>query len=162
MKYETILPDATSQATWFLENDALPDYMQAHPDGDAIWYIIRQQLPRLMPANPVLIHGDYWSGNILWEGEQLTGILDWENVAFGNPGFDIAYCRMEMLIDGMDAAAETFLKTYEAVTGKPVVNLGLCELAIAAIPMWQRAPYLTISPIQERFRQFVANAKKRL
>jgi len=157
-----ILPDATIQATWFLENDTMPDYMQAYPDGESIWNILRQELPKMTPADPVLVHGDYWSGNILWEKGQLTGILDWENVAFGDPGFDIAYCRMEMIIDGMDDAADTFLKTYEADTGKPVVNLELCELAVAVQPMWQHAPYLAISPIQERFRQFVANAKKRI
>ena len=157
-----ILPDATSQATWFTENDTVPDYMQAYPDGESIWNIIRQELPKMTPPGPVLVHGDYWSGNMLWEKGQLTAILDWENVAFGDPGFDIAYCRMEMIIDGMDDAADTFLKTYETYTGKPVVNLGLCELAVAVQPMWQRAPYLTTSPIQERFRQFVANAKKRM
>jgi aminoglycoside phosphotransferase (APT) family kinase protein len=106
-----------------------------------------------------LVHGDYWSGNILWEHGVITGILDWEDAAWGDPGFDIAYCRMEMLIDGMDEAAATFLDTYQTITGNPVANLGLCELAVAVGPMRQRAPYLTTSPIQERFRQFVAHAK---
>lgn len=157
-----ILPDATSQATWFLENDIVPEYMQAYPDGESIWNTIRQELPKITPTDPVLVHGDYWSGNMLWEKGQLTAILDWENVAFGEAGFDIAYCRMEMIIDGMDDAADTFLETYETYAHKPVVNLGLCELAVAVRPMWERAPYLTTSPIQERFRQFVANAKKRM
>jgi aminoglycoside phosphotransferase (APT) family kinase protein len=156
------LPNATTQATWFATHDTVPDYMQAYPDGESIWQILREALPTMTPTTPVLVHGDYWSGNILWEHGQVTGILDWEDVAWGDPGFDIAYCRMEMLIDGMDEAAASFLNTYETITGTPVVNLGLCELAVAVGPMWQRAPYLTISPIQERFRQFVANAKTHL
>jgi aminoglycoside phosphotransferase (APT) family kinase protein len=157
-----LLPNATTQATRFIQTDTIPDYMQAHPDGESIWNILRAELPKMKPADSVLVHGDYWSGNMLWEHSQLTGILDWENAAFGEPGFDIAYCRMEMVIDGMWDAADVFLKTYETHTGKPVANLSLCELAVTVQPMWQRAPYLTISPIQERFRQFVANAKERL
>ena len=160
--FVAILPDATTQATWFLKNDTPPDYMQAHPDGEFIWNFLRKELPKMKPAEHVLTHGDYWSGNMLWEVGQLRGILDWENVAFGEPGFDIANCRMEMIIDGMDTAADTFLTTYERLTGKPVVNLGLCELAVAVQPMWQRAPFLTISPFQERFRRFVSNARHRL
>jgi hypothetical protein len=69
---------------------------------------------------------------------------------------------MELIIDGMGDAAETFLRIYEAITGQVVANLGLCELAVAVQPMWQRAPFLTTSPYQERFRQFVATAKQRL
>jgi aminoglycoside phosphotransferase (APT) family kinase protein len=157
-----LLPDATTQATWFLKDDTMPDYMQAYPDGESVWQIIRQKLPKMQPVEPGLVHGDYWSGNILWESGRVTGILDWENVAFGEPGFDVANCRMEMIIDGMDEAADSFLSTYESSTGKLVANLGLCELAVAVQPMWQRAPFLTTSPIQERFRQFVANAKKRV
>jgi aminoglycoside phosphotransferase (APT) family kinase protein len=157
-----ILPDATSRATGFLDNDTIPDYMQAYPDGEMIWYTVRQELPNMAPVDPVLVHGDYWSGNVLWENGQLTGILDWEDVSFGEPGFDVAYCRMEMIIDGMYDAADTFLSTYETCTGKPVVNLALCELAMAVTSMRERAPYLAISPIKERYRQFVADAKKRL
>lgn len=156
------LPDATAQFTWFLKNGSIPDYMREHPDGAAIWEIIWNKLPTLKPVENLLVHGDYWSGNILWDQGQLTGILDWENVAFGEPGFDVANCRMEMIVDGMDGAADTFLHIYEASTGKAVANLGLCELTVAAQPMWQRAPFLTISPYEERFRRFIATAKERL
>jgi aminoglycoside phosphotransferase (APT) family kinase protein len=156
------LPDATAQATWFLKNGSIPDYMRDHPDGAKIWEILHHELPALKSAEGGLVHGDYWSGNILWEHGKLTGILDWENVGFGQPGFDVANCRMEMMVDGMDDAADIFLRTYEAMTGNPVANLGLCELTVAVQPMWQRAPFLTISPYQERFRRFVANARQRV
>lgn len=156
------MPDATAQATWFLKSGSIPEYMRDHADGAAVWEIVHHELGALEPAAGVLVHGDYWSGNILWNQGNVTGILDWENVAFGEPGFDVAYCRMEMIVDGMDDAADTFLRTYEALTGKPVANLGLCELVVAVQPMWQRAPFLTTAPYQERFRRFVANAKQRI
>jgi aminoglycoside phosphotransferase (APT) family kinase protein len=162
VELSAFLPNATTQATWFLTQKAIPDYVQAHPDGNALWHILRQELPKMKLTDQGLVHGDYWSGNMLWDAGQLRAVLDWENVAFGEPGFDIAYCRMEMIIDGMDSAAESFLKTYESIVGKPVANLGFCELAVAVQPMWQRAPYLRISPYQERFREFISNAKQRL
>jgi aminoglycoside phosphotransferase (APT) family kinase protein len=158
----TILPDAKTQATWFLENDTIPDYMQEYPDGESIWNILRQEFPKVQTADPGLVHGDYWSGNILWDKGQLTGILDWEFTAFGDPGFDVAYCRMEMAVDGMWEPADTFLKTYEAHTGKPIAHLGLCELAVTVQIMGRRAPFLTVSPMQECFRQFIANAIRSL
>jgi aminoglycoside phosphotransferase (APT) family kinase protein len=156
------LPDVRSQFKRFTENDTIPDYMREHPDGESIWYIVHENMAKLISENPSLVHGDYWSGNMLWEQGQLTGILDWENVVMGNAGLDVANCRLEMIIDGMNAAASEFLKIYEAHIGKPVKHLGLCELVVATDPMWQHAPFLTVSPYQERFRQFVADAKKRL
>jgi aminoglycoside phosphotransferase (APT) family kinase protein len=162
IELSALLPNATAQATWFLVQNTIPDYMQAHPDGSDLWHILRQELPNMKLADQGLVHGDYWSGNMLWDAGQMSAVLDWENIAFGEPGFDVAYCRMEMIIDGMDSAAEIFLKTYEAAVGKTVVNLGFCELAVAVQPMWQRAPYLRNSPYQERFREFIANAKQRL
>jgi aminoglycoside phosphotransferase (APT) family kinase protein len=158
----TSLPGATTQATWFLVTGSLPDYMRAYPDGASIWQVIQRELPTIKPSEPVLVHGDYWSGNILWDNGQVSGLLDWENAAFGERGFDVAYCRMEMMLEGMDEAAELFLQTYERMMGQPVVNLALCELAVAVQPMWQRAPFLTTAPYQERFRRFVANANQRV
>lgn len=162
VEIQTILQNATTQMTWFLRKEIIPDYMKAYPDGPSIWETINQALPQLQSSIPVIVHGDFWSGNILWDRSQVTGILDWENAACGEPGFDVANCRMEMIVDGMDAAADTFLKKYVSITNRAVANLGLCELVVAVQPMWQRAPFLEISPYQERFRQFVANAMDRL
>jgi aminoglycoside phosphotransferase (APT) family kinase protein len=159
---QTILPNATTQMTWFLRNGIIPDYMKAYPEGPSIWEIINQALPQLQSFIPTIVHGDFWSGNILWDRGQVTGVLDWENAACGESGFDVANCRMEMIVDGMDAAADTFLKTYESITNRTVANLGLCELVVAVQPMWQRAPFLEISQYRERFRQFVANAMDRM
>ena len=152
------LPDAMQIGTWFLEGNTIPDYMQAYPDGQRVWQTVQRYRPQVQATQRVLVHGDYWSGNMLWENGQLTGILDWERAAFGDPGFDIAYCRLEMFIEAMDEAADLFLKTYETLTGWSVVNLRFCELAIAALPMLWRPSWLTQSPIQERYRRFVATA----
>ncbi len=36
----------------------------------------------------VLVHGDYWLGNMLVDGEQIVGLIDWETAHRGNPTED--------------------------------------------------------------------------
>jgi aminoglycoside phosphotransferase (APT) family kinase protein len=60
------------------------------------------------PSGPtVFIHRDYHPGNVLFEGDLLTGIVDWVNACAGPPEIDIAHCRINIaLAHGLDAADE--------------------------------------------------------
>jgi aminoglycoside phosphotransferase (APT) family kinase protein len=52
------------------------------------WDSARHELERFEPA---LRHGDPWYGNLLVdESGELTGVLDWEGLAFGDPAADFA------------------------------------------------------------------------
>src|SRR5215472_4832781 len=51
-------------------------------------------LPRCNP--PVLLHGDFWPGNVLWKDGQFVAIIDWEEAALGDPLADVANCRLEI------------------------------------------------------------------
>lgn len=44
---------------------------------------------RLVPVAPRLLHGDLHPRHIYAEGNQLTGFIDWGDVAFGDPLFDL-------------------------------------------------------------------------
>jgi len=155
------LLDANAEATWFTRSKKVPDYMKAHPDGALVWRTVRDRLPDIHPASPALVHIDYYPGNILWDQGRITAVVDWEEAAYGDPGIDVAYCRMQLALDGMDQAADDFLAAYEADMG-PVANLGFWELAAAARPMFDPAGWIEEPPAKERFRQFIADAKKRL
>ncbi|MEM6929386.1 MAG: phosphotransferase, partial [Myxococcota bacterium] len=48
------------------------------------------------PLDAVL-HGDFWSGNVLWRDGQLVAVLDWEDAARGDPLSDLAGARIELL-----------------------------------------------------------------
>jgi len=43
---------------------------------------------RLRTYSPAVIHGDFWFGNLLIEGNRITGLLDFENLALGDPVAD--------------------------------------------------------------------------
>jgi aminoglycoside phosphotransferase (APT) family kinase protein len=155
------LMDANSEAIWFLRSGVVPAYMSAYPDGARLWQAVYDLLPHIRQVSPRLVHLDYWPGNVLWAQDRITAVVDWEEAAYGDPGIDVAYCRMNMSLDGMDRAADEFLRAYEARMGQ-VVNLGFWEIAAAARPMIDPEGWkITGSPARERFRQFIANAKKR-
>lgn len=155
------LLDANSEAVWFLRSGVVPDYMSAHPDGALVWQAVRDLLPNIQQIEPALVHLDYWRGNILWDRGRITAIVDWEEAGYGDPGIDVAYCHMEMFIMGMREASDEFLKAYEAEMGQQAANLGFWELAAAARPMTDIAGWITEPSKGERFRQFIANARRR-
>jgi aminoglycoside phosphotransferase (APT) family kinase protein len=156
----SLLLDANAEATWFLHSDRIPDFMLAHPDGERVWQAVRQGFPRLEPVPPTLVHVDYWPGNILWDGGQISAVVDWEEAAFGDPAIDVAYCRMDIALRGLSQAADEFLRAYEAVAGHPLANLGFWELAAAARPMFSPQGWVDQSPQKERFPQFIVQAEK--
>jgi aminoglycoside phosphotransferase (APT) family kinase protein len=155
------LLDADAEAVWFARSAAAPDYMQAHPDGAEVWRAVRDLLPRKQHVAPGLVHLDYWPGNVLWDAQQITAIVDWEEAAYGDPGIDVAYCRMNMALEGLDQAAHEFLNIYERQAGHVVKNLALWELAAAARPLFARTAWEMAQPAKsKKLRRFIADALK--
>jgi aminoglycoside phosphotransferase (APT) family kinase protein len=69
-----------------------------------------------------LIHGDYRTGNMLYDQQQITGILDWELVEIGDPMVDVAYvCAKANRMDSPRLCylldREWFLQQYQELTG---------------------------------------------
>lgn len=158
---KSFLLDADSEATWFLRSGAVPDYMKAHPDGAAVWQMVRDLSPNLQQVQPALVHIDYWPGNVLWDQGQITAVVDWEEAAYGDPAIDVAYCRMEMFLSGMGHVADEFLDTYETEVCGQVANLGFWELAASARPMFDPEGWITEPPAEEEFGTFIVNARRR-
>ena len=78
--------------------------------------------------NPaVLLHGDYWPGNTLWQRGTLVCVIDWEDAVLGDPLADVANARMELTMAFGPTAAADFTDQYRALV--PALDL-------TALPHW--------------------------
>jgi aminoglycoside phosphotransferase (APT) family kinase protein len=82
---------------------------------------LRAQLPCLMgPSVPV--HGDVHFANVLFEGERISCVTDWEFAHAGHATEDLAFCRsyIESILPWTD-----FLAAYTAAGGREVSDAEL-------------------------------------
>ena len=63
-------------------------------------------------GKPVLLHGDFWPGNILWTKDEISGVLDWEYAAVGDPVSDLAVASLELKYDYGKRGVDRFLDLY--------------------------------------------------
>ena len=110
----------------------------------------------------VLLHGDFWPGNTLWLDGQLTGIIDWEDAATGDPLADLANTRLELLLAfGFDAMHQ-FTQRYRALrpidlTGLPYWDLCASLRSISGMQGWGLDDE-TLIAMREGLRIFIAQA----
>jgi aminoglycoside/choline kinase family phosphotransferase len=77
----------------------------------------RRHSERWPDAEHVLSHYDYWSGNVLWKDGDLTGIVDWSGASLAPRGFDVAWCRLDLVLLHGPSIADAFLEAYELAAG---------------------------------------------
>jgi aminoglycoside phosphotransferase (APT) family kinase protein len=69
----------------------------------ALWWLERHVLPP--PSRQVIAHGDYRMGNMVIDGERITGVLDWELAAPGDAASDLTWCFIAVWeLPGLDEA----------------------------------------------------------
>ncbi|HEX8498661.1 MAG TPA: aminoglycoside phosphotransferase family protein [Actinomycetales bacterium] len=83
----------------------------------------RDRWDELDRREPVLTHDDYWSGNTLWQGGSLSGIVDWSGARQAPRGVDLAWCRLDLVLLGCPAAARTLLHEYERASGRQIADI---------------------------------------
>lgn len=55
---------------------------------------LRSHLPP-RPGTPVVVHGDLWAANALFEkGWRLSGLVDWERTTLGEPELDVGFAKV--------------------------------------------------------------------
>jgi aminoglycoside phosphotransferase (APT) family kinase protein len=75
---------------------------------------VRSRWEQITAAPEVLTHSDYWSGNVLWCDGRLTGIVDWSGGARGPRGYDLGWCRLDLVLLFNEQVADAFLRAYGA------------------------------------------------
>jgi aminoglycoside phosphotransferase (APT) family kinase protein len=93
---------------------------------------VRSRWSEVVASPQVLTHGDYWSGNVVWRDGKLTGIVDWSGGSRGPRGYDLGWCRLDLVLLYDERIADDFLAAYEAATGEAVSELRLWDRWAAA------------------------------
>ncbi len=83
---------------------------------------------RLTEAPHVLTHYDFWSGNVLWQGETVTGVIDWSFGCLAPRGFDVSWCRLDLVLLHGPTMAEVFTDSYQSAVGLTVADLALWDV----------------------------------
>jgi aminoglycoside phosphotransferase (APT) family kinase protein len=87
------------------------DFAAARAAGAASTRLLDRAADRLgrapaPAADPVLVHGDMWHGNLLWTDDRVSGIVDWDMAGAGPGGVDLGAMRLDAtLMYGPGAAA---------------------------------------------------------
>jgi len=90
-------------------------------------------LPALNP--PVLLHGDFWPGNLIWREGEIVGVIDWEESEVGDPLSDLAISRLDVFWAYGEAAMQELTATYATTTGRDMSQMPYWDLWAALRPM---------------------------
>lgn len=135
----------------FLPTEPDPiDALNTHRQSAAIDPAIQERImravsdvgPRSFTNRHALLHGDYWSGNLLWRNGKLVGIIDWEDEAIGDPLADLAKCRLEFLCAfGWPAVTELtdrycVLAPAVELNDLPIWDLSMAAKMASKFPNW--------------------------
>ena len=139
-----LLFEGQEEALFILRDYAARERL-GHPLSNDIYGAVGDLLSHLKPAPAVLLHMDYWQGNVLWHGDHISAVVDWDFASYGDPAIDVAYFRMNMYLRGIKPAADIFLRRYEEVSGRALKNLGFWEVVAAARPLPNPALWIPAS-----------------
>jgi aminoglycoside phosphotransferase (APT) family kinase protein len=97
------------------------------------------ELSESIPASGelTLVHGDYNVGNVLFNGEKIAAVLDWETAGIGDPAVDIGwlYPANSMTL-GLPLHRDDFIDIYQRAGGRCMDNLPFYQsLAMVKLTM---------------------------
>lgn len=89
---------------------------------------LRTHLPDTGPVT--VVHGDYRTGNLMFDGDRISAVLDWEFACVGDRYYDLGWVCAPSNRTGSDLVCmllpqEEFLSRYAEVTGTAVDKAAL-------------------------------------
>ncbi|MER7556720.1 aminoglycoside phosphotransferase family protein [Nocardioides sp. NPDC126508] len=67
---------------------------------------------------PCFIHRDFALRNVLWSGDEITGVVDWVETSTGPAWLDVAHCSSNIAVRQGNGPADAFAEAYTALTGR--------------------------------------------
>jgi aminoglycoside phosphotransferase (APT) family kinase protein len=110
-------------------------------------------LPRQEAERPVLLHGDFWPGNILWRDGRLVAVIDWEDAMIGDPLADLGNTRLELLWAFGSEAVDRFTHLYHAATAVDLADLPHWDIRAATDAREQLAHWGLAASIERTMRE---------
>jgi aminoglycoside phosphotransferase (APT) family kinase protein len=114
------LPAATSR----------PELWEKAVDG------IRQDPPAY---DGCFLHRDFHPGNVLFDGERISGVVDWVETSWGPSDLDVAHCSTALALLHGATVGLSFAAAYEAAGG-----------TISSEPYWRLLDALAYAPDAEK------------
>ena len=127
------LPDHVDRMT----NWILRDLERRPLDESLRESLVRPQLEAHWPPPPserCVVHADFFPGNIIWDGEAIAAVIDWESAGLGDPMADVASTRLDLWWIHGRPACDAFTETYLATTGREPVTLPVWDLLASLRP----------------------------
>ena len=154
----------------------ITDLLRREPDSSLREDLVRHHLDRHWPPPATelcLLHGDYFPGNLVWDGDVIAAVIDWEAAALGDPMADIATTRLDLRWAYGAEIAERFTDRYVTVTGRSTATLPVWELVVSlrpagAVSLWATdmvahgRPDITSARMRSEQHAYVDNALQRL
>jgi aminoglycoside phosphotransferase (APT) family kinase protein len=152
---------------------ARPPVLDVSLDEGRIREALEPVWPLPQSSEPVLLHGDFWPGNLIWRDGRIAAVIDWEDAAIGDRLYDVATSRLDILwVFGADAMHD-FTARYQAMTSTDFANLPYWDLIAALRPVSQIAEWGDVYPalgrmditeesMRDGHARFVAQAFARL
>jgi aminoglycoside phosphotransferase (APT) family kinase protein len=82
-----------------------------------------------VPVEPCgFLHGDLWSGNILWHAAELVGFVDWKYAGVGPFGVDLGSIRCDVALLYGQTAADLILAGWADAIGAPIPDMQYWDL----------------------------------
>jgi aminoglycoside phosphotransferase (APT) family kinase protein len=79
----------------------------------------------------VFVHGDLWEGNAMWDGDRLTGVIDWDCAGNGKPGIDLGALRGDAVQNFGLGAEEHVLDGWEEQAGHRAMDVAYWDVVTA-------------------------------
>ncbi len=167
--------DGLKQRSFAERLQALTVNPEPSPDGQRIRQALAQAASIDQWNTPVLVHGDFWPGNVLWHEGRLAAVIDWEDAETGDPLADLAVSRLDTLLIFGIRAMHDFTAHYQSQMSDSIsfANLPYWDLlaALRAVPHLGEWPVMypavgradiTEASMREGHHWFVRDALERL